>query len=859
MSRNQSKKIKNNGKEANILPTPPPIIVWNVPTPYMSKKFLSNSFESNENIINSESADKIVGSKSYKIKPEDLVPFDFNTIKDSITGNNFIDSERTIPHTTFDDFNRTKIHGETMKKHIKLLDHNSQKIPANISGIYTTLTKYQCTSVAAMMEIEDKKYSEFVTYDGKKGLVNINAGVFSDEVGTGKTLTAATLIRIKPYPGNSNPKSDNYKPAYDLKPIYVDNMSILTNAHKKDDDTGYRGFIKRRYKKILRPTIVFAGVSVTKQWCSEVETFTNFKYLEVIDVRGVDNLMTLISNGKIDNYDLVIVKNGIVTRDVQLPGNLIKEDKNRTNTPYIYNLIGNLRNITWARCFIDDFDSIQLPSNASIPNACFTWYISSTNKYLPNNIIHNNQFTKTSDALIYENVSCGSIMRNQFLFTMFNVRNHSDFVKANNGLTNPLFYVGVFKDTNDGFTKLIGSFSNEETAELVQMLNSGSINTAAEKAGVATKSAADIFETILGKNYNLYKRSVSVLKFIEQNYEDDSRLPANEIPTDEKNPDHHYTKENLLNCKVPEYKYPNLRQLMRDTKEEQEKIYKATDSALKRVKENIKSGNCPICTESINEIDGNIMICRKCSVTGCEDCIILACEFHPVDNMIKGMCPMCRKEINISDMIHVSKDIELIDIVNDNFEKKTAVVKKTETSETIEESKGIDIHDTDDPEKRTKITALIDVINGKIPIEFKQAKIKLNQLQAGADEIQENKLSYRKILVFTSYEESIDNISKALNLRNISFWRLAGTAANINQISHKFNSHEGNAVLIINSSKHCAGLNLQTADWLIYFHKVLDENVETQIAGRGQRLGRSSTLKIAYLLHKNEIEHINFV
>lgn len=858
MSKNQSRKTKNISKEANILPTPPPIIVWNVPTPCMSKNFLNTGFKIDENKIDNDISDKIIGTKSYKVKSEDLAPFDFNTIKDSIIGTNFIDSERILPNSTYEDYTRTKIHSESIKKHFKLLNQDSRKIPANICGIYTALTKYQCTSVAAMIEIEDKKSSEFVTHNGKRGLVNINAAVFSDEVGTGKTLTAATLIRIKPYPGNSNPKSVEYKPAYDLRPIYVDNMSILSSAYKRDDDTGYRGFIKRRYKKILRPTIVFAGVSVTKQWCNEIESYTNFKYLEVVDVRGVDNLMELISNGKIDTYDLVIVKNGQVTRDVQLPSNLIKEDKNKVNTPYIYNLIGNLRNMAWARCIIDDFDSIQLPPNASIINACFTWYISSTYKFLPNNIIHNNQFTKTSDALIYENVSCGSIMRNQFLFTMFNVRNHSDFIRDNNGLTNPLFYVGVFKDTNDGFTKLIGSFSNEETAELVQMLNSGSINTAAEKAGVATKSAADIFETILGKNYGLYKKSVSVLKFIEQNYDDESRLPANEIPTDETNPDHHYTKENLLNCKIPEYKYPNLRQLMRDTKEEQEKIYKATDLALKRVKENIKSGNCPICTESISEIDGNIMICRKCSVTGCEDCIILACEFHPVDNMIKGMCPMCRKEINIRDMIHVSKEIELIDIVNDNFEKP-AEEKLEKPEETKIEPSVIDIHDTDDPEKRTKITALIDVINGKIPIEFKQAKIKLNQLQSGADKVQESKLPYRKILVFTSYEESIDNISKALNLRNILFWRLAGTAANINQISHKFNSYEGNAVLIINSSKHCAGLNLQTADWLIYFHKVLDENVETQIAGRGQRLGRSSTLKIAYLLHKNEISHINFV
>jgi len=866
----KTRKSRNVCKQANILPTPPPVIVWDIPTTKVSNGFLTveKPAFSLLNTTTPDMQDKMVGSKTYKIKPEDLLPFEYWRIVDEMKGKLFIDDEpRRIQDINISDYLHTSdatIFDEKKKEYIKLLDNDSRKIPANISGIYTKLTEYQRTSVAAMIEIEDKKFAEFITKEGTRGVVNISAAVFSDEVGTGKTLTSATLIRIKPYPGNSNPTSLGYQPACDLRPIYVDNMAGTVHHHKRSEDTGFRGFIKRIYKKVLKPTIVFAGVSVAKQWSNEIETFTNFKYLEIIDVRGLDNLMTLISNGQINDYDLVIVKNGTVTRDVHLPGSLIKEDKNKISTPYIYNIIGNLRNVAWARCIIDDFDSIQLPPNASIINACFTWYISSTTKVLPNVNIHNSQFTKTDQVLTYENVSCGAIMRNQFLFTMFNVRNHTDFIKANNGLTTPVFYVGMFKDSNDGFTKLIGSFSSEETNELVQMLNSGSINTAAEKAGVATKSAADIFETILGKNYTQYKRAVFVLKFIDRHYddEDESRRPVSEIPTDVNDPDHHYTKENLFQGKIPEYKYPNIRQLMRDTKEEQEQIYKATDSALKRVKENIKSGNCPICTEAISEIDGNIMICRKCSVTGCEDCIILACEFHPVDNCIKGRCPMCRKELMIQDMIHVSKDIELLDIVNDNFEKKIVAASKTQSVEEEKVDTGplpIDEHDTEDPAKRTKITALIDVINGRMPVEFKQARIKLDQLQSGADEIRESPLPFRKILVFTSYEESIDNISKALNLRNIAFWRLAGTAANINLVSRKFNSHQGNAVLIINSSKHCAGLNLQTADWLIYFHKVLDKNVETQIAGRGQRLGRASTLKIGYLLHQNEIQHINFV
>ena len=250
------------------------------------------------------------------------------------------------------------------------------------------------------------------------------------------------------------------------------------------------------------------------------------------------------------------------------------------------------------------------------------------------------------------------------------------------------------------------------------------------------------------------------------------------------------------------------------------------------------------------------MICKKCSVTGCEDCITFACGFHAVPGNVIGMCPMCRKEISINDMIHISKDIELIDIVNDKF----GVVEENINVEVPQtERKKIDEHDEEDIDKRTKVSALLDIIYGKLPVEFRQVNVKIEQLQSGKKEIIESSHNYRKIVVFTSYEESIELITKALNLRNITFWRLAGNAANINHVSRKFNTFVGNAVLIINSSKHCAGLNLQSADWLIYFHKVLEKSVEAQIAGRGQRLGRASTLKIGYLLHKNEVSHVNIV
>ena len=741
------------------------------------------------------------------------------------------------------------------KPYMRFLNNSFCKVPAEIPGIHTHLTEYQRTAIAAMIEVEEKRECKVIDEKtGLQGVVKTNAAVYSDCAGSGKTIVVQSLIQLKKFPfakdGQSMP---------DYRPINLNEAPKKNSDSLKRGDSGYKGYISRVYKKVIPCTIVFAGVSVAKQWCDEIETFTNFKYLEVTKVRDLDVLMKLIETGDINDYDIIVVKNGTVSRKVKLPGNLIIEDKNDASTPFIYNLIGNMRNIAWARVVIDDFDNIQLPPNASLINACFTWYVSSTIKIMNTTNVRNTQFKKTDQILMYDSVGCGTVLRNQLLFTLFNVQNDIDFVNNNNGLTVPIMFAGLYRDPNDRFTRLIDVFSNSETDEIVEMLNSGSINTAAEKVGVAIKSAADIFKSILGKNYRLYKKSVDVLAFIakyDTEHARDYRMAASEIPENKEHPDHTYTKEKLFAYKVPEYRYPNLGQLFREVREEQTAINKTTDLALTRLKENIKTGNCPICTESIKDIEGNLMICRKCSVTGCESCIIMACGFCSVGGVVRGRCPMCRRDIELTDMIHISENIELLDIVNDKFSIDTAVVEEKEPEK---EPEVIALDEHDDPKNRTKISALIDIIKNKMPVEFKRIANNVNKLQGGQNRIVESDLPYRKILVFTSFEESIDKISKALNLRNIAFWRLGGTSDNINQISRKFNTIKDNAVLIINSSKHCAGLNLQTADWLVYFHKIKDTSITTQIAGRGQRLGRRSTLKIAYLLHHNEAQDLQYI
>jgi hypothetical protein len=62
-------------------------------------------------------------------------------------------------------------------------------------------------------------------------------------------------------------------------------------------------------------------------------------------------------------------------------------------------------------------------------------------------------------------------------------------------------------------------------------------------------------------------------------------------------------------------------------------------------------------------------------------------------------------------------------------------------------------------------------------------------------------------------------------------------------------------VMLVNAQQYCAGLNLENTTDLVFFHRILDKNIEAQVAGRAQRIGRQSNLNIHYLLYNNETFH----
>ena len=110
-----------------------------------------------------------------------------------------------------------------------------------------------------------------------------------------------------------------------------------------------------------------------------------------------------------------------------------------------------------------------------------------------------------------------------------------------------------------------------------------------------------------------------------------------------------------------------------------------------------------------------------------------------------------------------------------------------------------------------------------------------------------------KFLLFSNYDGTFDNVNKRLNEEGIANNRLVGSSVVINSVIKRFTNGDIR-VLMLNALNYGSGLNLQMATDIIIYHQ-LDMELETQVIGRAQRMGRSNSLNVYYLF--NEGEKIN--
>jgi len=200
----------------------------------------------------------------------------------------------------------------------------------------------------------------------------------------------------------------------------------------------------------------------------------------------------------------------------------------------------------------------------------------------------------------------------------------------------------------------------------------------------------------------------------------------------------------------------------------------------------------------INELDSKfkVALCDSCHICyenlknpvleyNCQNLFCGECLLKWLSN--NNSCPLCRTKIDTSKLIYIKTDEE-----KKNIEKKVLNMTKLET--------------------------IINIIQKKTDGKF---------------------------LIFSDHDKSFSSIKTVLEENNIKFVQIRG---NIKTLDEKINSFKNGdtQVIFLNSKYNGAGLNLQEATDIILYHE-MNFNIETQILGRANRIGRNTALNVHHL------------
>jgi SNF2 family DNA or RNA helicase len=132
--------------------------------------------------------------------------------------------------------------------------------------------------------------------------------------------------------------------------------------------------------------------------------------------------------------------------------------------------------------------------------------------------------------------------------------------------------------------------------------------------------------------------------------------------------------------------------------------------------------------------------------------------------------------------------------------------------------------------------------SGKAVPEIKKIKDKFERLR---DILK--KTENEQTLIFSTFDNTFNKIENILKELHITSSQLKGSVVNTIK---SFETGE-TKVLMLNARYAGAGLNLQCAKNVILFHRFKRE-IEEQVIGRAQRMGRKGRLNVYYLVHDGE-------
>jgi hypothetical protein len=770
------------------------------------------------------------------------------------------------------------------------VDDPRAEAPAGFKG---TLFAPQATMLAAMLAFERRPV--LTVTDQRFGrdwrtTLQTNKGRINAAPSFGKTVLTLALVCAQKLPGRLP----------ELAPLTV--LPIMP-SHVSDNRVGVdtapgiglmpqRGCINFmpevtvRYSRFLPLTIVAAATNVITQWEKECARFTDKKYFTIEHVRSLREFETMYREGRAADLDMLFVKAGRVTTSFVVEGEP-KREKGGKNRSLFEALARILEGVPVARLIIDDYDTLKLGNDDCFVPALFTWLISATRRQTNSRAI-----LRTGHASVGEFFRANAVTEfpilgsalDDVLNKVCTLNCAPDYVAAHISSTTVSFrriYV-----RGGQAARMMRDL--EVPAEVIEMVNANAIGTAAQTLGLEARSIEDIIHRVLGSHRDKLRHAVTTLARIAA-----ARVSLKAKKGAEKNSDRIKDLRVALKDEDDESVATHIEMMagwsasvetsLASLEEWATGEQKKHSTMLNRMRDNIRERQCQCCTVpfSNDAADGEEPTAAYV-LAGC--CQIILCE-HCVKRRDGGRasfitrCTMCAREIKLPNgLVRVGAEVDLEAALSDETlqpaplqappQAPVAAVEAAATAPApaepnkVEEAAPAVIAapvappqpvDQLDAFHDPKLKALVQFIRGVAAIDCLRNETVLpyvGGLLAGRRDVPWPAGKQTKILVFTMHGESTAMLHQRFNDLNIRHCILRGTRVQKDEAIRCL--REDVHVMLVTAAKDCGGINLPFLSHIVFYHKVLDHNVETQVAARGQRLGRDHNFEVVTILNEEE-------
>ena len=732
------------------------------------------------------------------------------------------------------------------------------------------------------------------------GLIQTRIGRVSEKFSFGKTVLSLALVCSQPVPARLPDQQPLVTyPLVGAGARSKNRANVVAVRGAGSYDPVGRGFLPEvtvRYSRFLRLTVVAAASNVISQWENETRRFTSLRFFIIENVRSLREFEGQYHDGRAADLDLLFVKAGRVTTSFVVKGEPPHPGKSK-NRSLFEALARILEGVPVARLIIDDYDTLKLGSDDCFFPALFTWLISATRRQ-----------TTARAVLRVGHRSLEEFFRAN-LMTSFPILGAAldDVVNQVFSLhCAPGFVDDHINSTRIDFRRIYvrgGRAADilrdlDVPEEVIEMVNADAVGTAAQALGIVAQSIADVIHRVVGDHLDKLRHALRTLARVAHARKALTAKDGCEKDRDiikklrEALKDGSDTEAAAALAAVagPSHEVTTSIRALESWAEEQRDSHGKT---LNRMRDNIREGHCQCCAlpfEKGDDAEPAYILAGCCQIIVCEPCIIR--KEGALKVFIKR-CPNCLHDITVkTSLVRVGAELDLEAALKDEaFLKDEAVIDMGDPeagsaadevpAAADAEPADADAADADAAADADLLDAdLLDALNNpklKALMQFIHAESRKGKAAQAAQAAQvidclldvrtppyvEGLLDgrrdvpwplgrRRKFLIFTMHIESTYLIARACEAFAIRFCILRGTRAQKDETVRAL--REETDVMLVTSAKDCGGLNLPLLSHVVFYHRILDRNVEAQVAARGQRLGREGNLEVVTFINEAEAE-----